>query len=230
MGIENTTTIAGLVATNPPNSDPVYEGPEHFKLIKRVLKGIFPGSAGEGFAQPIVASEADLNASSGLSTAEATRGRTLATIITDIYSKLGGGSSGGGGGTPPPAAQAFPVGSVYMTYMPDNPAQLLGYGTWSKTAQGKFIAGVDPSDPSFDVVGKTGGSKHGIIPEHRHTIPVSSVPDSNANGFILKHTSVHMGDTGSTAPVVTDIPSGSAQVTNANLPPYITCFIWKRDA
>lgn len=65
MSVESTTNIAGLVATNPAITDPVYDGPNHFWLIKSVLKNIFPGAGGQGFVTPILALETDLNRLTG---------------------------------------------------------------------------------------------------------------------------------------------------------------------
>lgn len=66
MGLETTTTIAGLVETNPIPGDGVNEGDNHLILLKTVLKNIFPGSGGIGFATPIIATEAELNYMSGV--------------------------------------------------------------------------------------------------------------------------------------------------------------------
>lgn len=56
-------------------------------------------------------------------------------------------------------AQAFPVGAIFTTINPANPATTLGYGAWSAFAKGRVLVGVDPLDPDFDTVEETGGSK-----------------------------------------------------------------------
>jgi hypothetical protein len=61
MSLEIATTIQGLVATNPVVSDPESQGDDHIRMIKAVLKAIFPGVGGQGFAIPITATEAQLN-------------------------------------------------------------------------------------------------------------------------------------------------------------------------
>ena len=53
----------------------------------------------------------------------------------------------------------LPVGSVYISVTPTNPASTLGYGTWVAFAAGRVLIGVDPTDPDFDAVLETGGSK-----------------------------------------------------------------------
>lgn len=88
MGLEVSSNIAGLVTTNPAMTDPVYDGPRHFWLIKSVLKNIFPGVGGQGFAIPITATEAELNYLTGttsniqsqLNTANT---RTLPILLAD---------------------------------------------------------------------------------------------------------------------------------------------------
>jgi hypothetical protein len=68
MGIESqeTDTIAGLDASWPLGNDPTLDGDNHLRLIKRVLKAIFPGDSGEGFAKPIIATETEINYLTGL--------------------------------------------------------------------------------------------------------------------------------------------------------------------
>ena len=61
MSLESSSSIAGLVAANPPQTDTRKEGAGHLRLLKSVLKTIFPGVAGQGFAIPITATEAELN-------------------------------------------------------------------------------------------------------------------------------------------------------------------------
>ena len=66
MGLETGSTISSFITSNPTSSDPVNQGDDHLRLIKSVLKAQFPGAAGSGFAIPITATEAELNALHGL--------------------------------------------------------------------------------------------------------------------------------------------------------------------
>ena len=66
MGLEVTTTIAGLVSANPAGSDFVLDGDDHLRLIKSVLKTTFPGAGAAGFNIPITATEAELNFVAGV--------------------------------------------------------------------------------------------------------------------------------------------------------------------
>jgi hypothetical protein len=77
MGLESTTTIAGLVVTNPVASDPVGQADDHLRLLKNVLKTIFPGAGGVGFATPITATETELNYVDGVTSAIQTQLNTI---------------------------------------------------------------------------------------------------------------------------------------------------------
>lgn len=57
----------------------------------------------------------------------------------------------------------LPIGSLHISITPTNPATTLGYGAWSAFGTGRVIVGVDVSDPDFDTVEETGGSKTATI-------------------------------------------------------------------
>ena len=61
MGLETTDTIAGLDSSSPLPSDVRRQGDDHLRLIKGVLKNIFPGSSGIGFDTVIQTTEQELN-------------------------------------------------------------------------------------------------------------------------------------------------------------------------
>ena len=67
MPLEVTDTIEGLVPSNPVGIDSTTEGNDHLQLLKVVLKNIFPGVGLQGWAIPVVSTEAELNFSQGLS-------------------------------------------------------------------------------------------------------------------------------------------------------------------
>ena len=66
MGLETGSTISSLITSNPTSSDPVNQGDDHIRLLKSVLQAQFPGAGGLGFAIPITATEAEINALHGL--------------------------------------------------------------------------------------------------------------------------------------------------------------------
>ena len=81
MGLESATTIATLQSGNPTANDPTREGDDHMRMIKRVLKSVFPGSAGQGFATAITASEAELNYVKGATSSIQEQLNTLSNAI-----------------------------------------------------------------------------------------------------------------------------------------------------
>lgn len=74
---------------------------------------------------------------------------------------------------------AYPVGAIFASVVPTNPATLLGGGTWTRWAKGRVPVGVDEADTTFDTVEEVGGEK-------QHTLTLSESP-----------THSHAGTTGS---------------------------------
>ena len=93
MSLETGTTIQSLVSTNPVLTDPVGQGDDHVRLIKAVLKASFPGAAGQGFAIPLTATEAQLNfvtgATSNLQTQITTNKNNITTNTNAIATHTG---------------------------------------------------------------------------------------------------------------------------------------------
>jgi hypothetical protein len=87
MGLETGTTIAALDQIWPLGGDPESQGDDHIRLIKAVLKNIFPGAAGQGFATPITATEAALDFVDLTSSAQAQL-TALATAIAAVIAGI----------------------------------------------------------------------------------------------------------------------------------------------
>lgn len=133
----------------------------------------------------------------------------------------------------------YPVGSLYLNASSaTNPATLLGFGTWTSFGAGKMPVGYGAGDPLFGTVGNTGGSRDAIVPSHTHTI---NDPGHNHTYVTKQATQPQTGSstqcwwnesTGTTSTSTTGITVNStgSSVTNANLPPYITVYMWQRTA
>lgn len=136
----------------------------------------------------------------------------------------------------------YPVGTVYTNATSStNPATLLGFGTWTAFGAGKVMIGLDSGDATFSTVGNTGGSKDAIVVSHTHTATVtdpghthtdtgvqqtdSSSGSNNTQTFNGSH------NTGSaTTGISVAISTTGSSATNANLPPYVVVYLWKRTA
>ena len=138
----------------------------------------------------------------------------------------------------------YPVGTVYTNATSStNPATLLGFGTWTAFGAGKVMVGLDSGDATFSTVGNTGGSKDATLVSHTHTATVTDPSHSHTlatyNGTGGAGTSVYYGTssvvgnattaTATTGITVSNSTSGSS-ATNANLPPYVVVYLWKRTA
>jgi hypothetical protein len=141
----------------------------------------------------------------------------------------------------------YPVGSIYINAgVTTNPATLFGFGTWVAFGAGRVMVGLNASDPLFDALEETGGSKDATLvshthsatvndPTHSHTVSTSTRVSYSAPGSVeaasedvggSSNTIVNASNTGIT---VTNSTTGSS-ATNANLQPYITVAMWKRTA
>ena len=140
----------------------------------------------------------------------------------------------------------YPVGSIYTNAaVSTNPATLLGFGTWSAFGAGRFMVGLDAGNAAFDTAQETGGSANAIVVSHTHTA-TSSVTDPGHNHTIGFQNNTIDQNTGSSAlskqgtsntstattgiSVSTSISTEGSSATNANLPPYIVVYMWRRTA
>lgn len=125
----------------------------------------------------------------------------------------------------------YPVGSLYLTVSTMPPGGLFG-GSWELWGQGRTIVGVNTSDTDFSAVEKTGGEKtHKLtqneMPAHSHLL-TGGVSNSGSSSTI----NLSGNGYGSAVQQLTygaAVSTGGDEAHN-NMPPYITCFIWKRTA
>lgn len=144
------------------------------------------------------------------------------------------------------ALQALhPIGSIYIAVISTNPATLFGFGTWVAFGVGKTLIGLDSSQTPFDVVEETGGSKDAVVVSHTHTATSVVTDPSHTHNFALNAGSGSTFPYGLTAggastlattasttgiTVATTNSTEGVSGTNANLPPYVVVYMWKRTA
>jgi hypothetical protein len=88
MPLENSTNIADLDQSWPLGGDPTNKGDDHLRLIKAVLKTQFPGTGGNGFSTPILATEAELNFVQGASSNIQDQLDTLSNTTDNLEANL----------------------------------------------------------------------------------------------------------------------------------------------
>lgn len=134
----------------------------------------------------------------------------------------------------------YNVGDIFLTTNEENPGIRFG-GIWEQIAKGRVLIGVDPDDPDFNEVGKTGGSKflqkhtHTMkeAGEHKHSVKFDQIWDTNGGTTSLGTTG--RGPYGSNIFVENagkhthDINS-SGTGDSGNMPPYFACYFWHRIA
>jgi hypothetical protein len=158
--------------------------------------------------------------------------------------------------THPGGAEAFPVGSVFLSVVSTSPATLLGYGTWLAIAAGRMLVGRDSGNAAFDTAEETGGSSThthaahtGVVshthpitdPGHVHDEYRNSATTGGLDGWAAGDTSTNTPlitgyDTGSKVTGVTvNAPVGAVselahEASTSHLPPYFVVYAWKRTA
>lgn len=109
----------------------------------------------------------------------------------------------------------YPVGSIYINASSTtNPSTLLGFGTWVTVGDGKVLVNQDTTDPTFDVLGETVGSKDAIAVAHTHTFSVTTASDGAHTHSIT--------DTGHTHGITGSISNGYGKGYEYNVGVYST--------
>lgn len=146
------------------------------------------------------------------------------------------------------ASLYLPIGFIFISAVAGNPASVLGYGTWVAFGAGRCLFGLDSGNTAFDVVEETGGSADAVVVSHTHTTTVTDpghshnttvyVASDSGGGVSKIGGGANIGPTGGAVPGVISNTTGvsvgvsttGVSATNANLPPYITVYMWKRTA
>ncbi len=122
----------------------------------------------------------------------------------------------------------YPIGCIYMSIQNISPNTLFG-GTWERWGVSRFPLGVDESNSNYSEAEMIGG-------ETTHTLTIAEMPAHNheignyslAGKEMLRIDS--LGNTYSFPNNVGDIDVGERGLgqPHNNMPPYITCYMWKR--
>jgi hypothetical protein len=146
----------------------------------------------------------------------------------------------------------YPVGTIYFSTSPENPATTFGVGTWTNWGSGRIPIGVDSGDSSMDVGGKIGGSKKisvGNLPAHKHasgTLVTSTAGNHTHNigktDFDGTATTFRTGRQDAEEVNSINVQAAGSHTHNISgettsvgsgmdfLPPYIAVYMWRRAA
>jgi hypothetical protein len=133
-------------------------------------------------------------------------------------------------------AKIYPVGCIYTTTVSTNPNTLFGFGTWVAYGEGRVLIGVGTGFAAA----ATGGSANAVVVSHTHTITDAghahnyvkttrqgaSGPLENGGEWDAVQTTV----ASATATTGITINTAGVSATNANLPPYVVVYMWRRTA
>ena len=133
--------------------------------------------------------------------------------------------------------ECYPVGSIYMSVNSTDPSTLFG-GSWERI-QDRFLLA---SGNSYGA-GSTGGSAKATLPSHTHTlgsggyqlwgvkIGEGSTEDGNKISGTAKYYAAATGGSTSNYKWLEHVDNaGNANTEQANMPPYLAVYVWKRTA
>lgn len=152
MPIETGTTISELDQSWPLSGDNIQEGDNHVRLLKAILKDQFPGTAGNGFAKAITATEDQINFLVGVTSSIQDQFDAITQSITDANEAK------------------HPIGSYLFTEVTANPSTYGYPGTWTLQPAG------------FGIKSATSGAQGVIsgnddvavpVPKHNHSATFS---------------------------------------------------------
>ena len=121
------------------------------------------------------------------------------------------------------APRPIAIGGVYISTIPGNPVDLLGYGVWAAFGTGKVLIGIDPADSDFDTVAETGGAK-----THRHNVDVPVTTSGAPSATVKVVTAAGVTDVGDGTHTHDTDPAAFDSALASSLPPYVVCFFWQR--
>ena len=132
-------------------------------------------------------------------------------------------------------SSVYPIGSIYMSVNPTDPSTLFG-GSWEQI-QDRFLLA---SGSSYGA-GTTGGSAKATLPAHTHTLGSEgyqlwaskrgkgSAESGNQITGDAKYYAAALGGSTSNYKWLASVDSnGVSDVSQANMPPYLAVYVWKR--
>lgn len=129
----------------------------------------------------------------------------------------------------------YPVGSIYMSVNSADPGEIIG-GTWERIKDRFLLSAGDTY-----AAGNTGGSAKATLPSHTHTfgsggyqmwgakIGTGSTEPGNQISGDAKYYAAAKGKSTSNYKWLENVDSkGVSDVSQANMPPYLAVYVWKR--
>lgn len=124
----------------------------------------------------------------------------------------------------------YPVGSLYMSLDKTSPASIFG-GEWERYAKGRTLVGVNEDDAIFASAALTGGEK-------THKLTVNEMPRHHHGFQAFWGTSGNSKDTWKIQSATADASGINRTQTDSvggseshnNLQPYVTVYVWRRQA
>lgn len=129
----------------------------------------------------------------------------------------------------------YPVGSIYMSVNAANPGELFG-GTWERIKDRFLLSAGDTY-----AAGNTGGSAKATLPSHTHTFGSggyqmwgakagtgSTEPGNQISGDAKYYAAVKGKSTSNYKWIERVDSKGESDVSQANMPPYLAVYVWKR--
>lgn len=129
----------------------------------------------------------------------------------------------GGGGKP--------IGTIWTTITSDDPNDLFR-GTWVSWGSGRIPVGVDTGQTEFNTVEKTGGGKTHAHPlsDAGHGRIFQSLARFVSTAWTATHAVNLTVGSADSSTASFGIGLGGSTDTGSTLPPYVTCYMWKRTA
>lgn len=129
----------------------------------------------------------------------------------------------------------YPVGSIYMSVNSADPGSLIG-GTWERIKD-RFLL----SAGNTYAAGNAGGSAKATLPSHTHTLGSggyqlwgakigagSTEPGNQISGEKKYYAAAKGGSTSNYKWLESVDSKGVSDVSQANMPPYLAVYVWKR--